>query len=49
MIRIRGLKKRLGAKQVLDGLDLDVETGETIVVMGRSGPGRACSSSTPSG
>ena len=41
MIRIRGLKKRLGAKQVLDGLDLDVETGETIVVMGRSGTGKS--------
>ena len=25
MIRIRGLKKRLGTKQVLDGVDLDVD------------------------
>jgi len=41
MIRIRGLKKRLGAKQVLDGVDLDVETGESIVVMGRSGTGKS--------
>ena len=41
MIRIRGLKKRLGAKQVLDGVDLDVETGESLVVMGRSGTGKS--------
>jgi len=41
MIRIRGLKKRLGAKQVLDGVDLDVQTGESIVVMGRSGTGKS--------
>jgi len=41
MIRIRGLKKRLGRKQVLDGVDLDIEKGETIVVLGRSGSGRS--------
>jgi len=41
MIRIRGLKKRLGRKQVLDGVDLDVEQGETIVVLGRSGTGKS--------
>jgi phospholipid/cholesterol/gamma-HCH transport system ATP-binding protein len=41
MIRIRGLKKRLGNKQVLDGVDLDIATGETVVVMGRSGTGKS--------
>jgi len=41
MIRIRGLKKRLGTKQVLDGVDLDVAAGETVVVMGRSGTGKS--------
>jgi phospholipid/cholesterol/gamma-HCH transport system ATP-binding protein len=41
MIRIRGLRKRLGSKQVLDGVDLEIETGETIVVMGRSGIGKS--------
>ncbi len=41
MIRIRGLKKRLGRKQVLDGVDLDIEKGETIVVLGRSGSGKS--------
>jgi phospholipid/cholesterol/gamma-HCH transport system ATP-binding protein len=41
MIRIRGLKKRLGRKQVLDGLDLDIEKGETVVVLGPSGTGKS--------
>ena len=41
MIRIRGLRKRLGAKQVLDGVDLDIEKGETVVIMGRSGSGKS--------
>ena len=41
MIRVRGLRKRLGAKQVLDGVDLDIEAGETVVVMGRSGSGKS--------
>lgn len=41
MIRIRGLKKRLAGKQVLNGVDLDVEKGGTVVVMGRSGTGKS--------
>ena len=41
MIEIHGLKKRLGSKQVLDGVDLDVRRGETMVVMGRSGTGKS--------
>jgi len=41
MIRIRGLKKKLGSKQVLEGVDLDVHGGENIVVMGRSGTGKS--------
>jgi len=41
MIEVRGLKKRLGNKQVLDGLDLDVEQGETVVVLGPSGTGKS--------
>lgn len=41
MIEIRGLRKRLGAKQVLDGIDLDVATGETVVVIGPSGTGKS--------
>jgi phospholipid/cholesterol/gamma-HCH transport system ATP-binding protein len=41
MITIRGLAKRLGENQVLDGVDLDVPTGKTVVVMGRSGSGKS--------
>ena len=41
MIEIRGLKKKLGRKQVLDGLDLDVRKGETLVVLGPSGTGKS--------
>ncbi|HEY6194348.1 MAG TPA: ABC transporter ATP-binding protein [Candidatus Eisenbacteria bacterium] len=41
MIRIRGLRKKLGVKQVLDGVDLDIPTGCTMVVLGRSGTGKS--------
>jgi phospholipid/cholesterol/gamma-HCH transport system ATP-binding protein len=41
MIRIRGLWKRLGAKQVLSGLDLDIQKGGTTVVLGPSGTGKS--------
>jgi len=41
VIGIRGLGKRFGRKQVLDGLDLDVRTGETLVVLGPSGTGKS--------
>jgi phospholipid/cholesterol/gamma-HCH transport system ATP-binding protein len=41
MIQLRGVSKRLGTKQVLDGLDLDVPTGITMVVLGRSGTGKS--------
>ncbi len=41
MIRLRGLRKKLGRKQVLDGLDLDIPTGITLVIMGRSGTGKS--------
>jgi phospholipid/cholesterol/gamma-HCH transport system ATP-binding protein len=40
-IRIRGLRKAFGRKQVLDGLDLDVAEGESVVVIGGSGTGKS--------
>ncbi len=40
-IRIRGLRKRFGDKQVLDGIDLDVMTGTSMVVIGGSGTGKS--------
>ena len=41
MIRITGLKKTLGNRKVLDGVDLEIQTGESVVVMGRSGTGKS--------
>lgn len=41
MIEIRGLRKSFGTKVVLDGVDLDVRNGETVVVLGPSGTGKS--------
>jgi len=41
MIEIRGLSKSFGSKSVLEGVDLDVESGETVVVLGPSGTGKS--------
>lgn len=40
-ISIRNLYKRLGAQEVLRGVDLDIRSGETLVVIGRSGGGKS--------
>ncbi len=40
-IAVRGLKKSFGGKVVLDGLDLDVGVGESVVVIGGSGTGKS--------
>jgi phospholipid/cholesterol/gamma-HCH transport system ATP-binding protein len=40
-IRVRGLRKAFGPKVVLDGLDLDVGVGESVVVIGGSGTGKS--------
>jgi phospholipid/cholesterol/gamma-HCH transport system ATP-binding protein len=40
-IRIRDLRKRFGAKQVLAGVDLDVAESESVVVIGGSGTGKS--------
>jgi len=41
LIQIRGLTKRFGDQQVLTGIDLDVYTGEIMVIMGGSGCGKS--------
>ena len=41
MIEIRGLEKYFGALQVLKGIDLDVEKGEVLSVIGASGSGKS--------
>ena len=40
-IRVEGLTRRFWRKEVLTGLDLTVETGETVVVLGRNGAGKS--------
>jgi phospholipid/cholesterol/gamma-HCH transport system ATP-binding protein len=40
-IHLQGLKKSFGAKKVLDGLDLDVHAGESVVIIGASGTGKS--------
>ena len=41
MIRVQGLHKSFGRQPVLRGLDLDIATGEIMVVIGRSGGGKS--------
>ena len=41
MIRIQGLRKSFGGQPVLQGVDLDVATGEIMIIIGRSGGGKS--------
>ncbi len=41
MIKIRNLYKSFGDLEVLKGLDLDVEEGEVVVIIGASGSGKS--------
>lgn len=41
MIEIQGLHKSFGSKKVLNGVDLTINDGETIVIVGRSGCGKS--------
>lgn len=40
-ISVRNLKKHFGKKVVLDGVDLDIKKGESLVVIGGSGTGKS--------
>ena len=40
-IELRGVKKRFGSKVVLDGIDLVINPGESLVVIGGSGTGKS--------
>ncbi len=40
-VELRGVKKRFGSKVVLDGLDLTIGRGESLVVIGGSGTGKS--------
>lgn len=41
MIKIIDLKKAFGKKQVLSGVDLDIDSGKITVIIGRSGEGKS--------
>jgi phospholipid/cholesterol/gamma-HCH transport system ATP-binding protein len=41
MIAVRGLVKRIGAEEILCGVDLEVARGETLAIIGRSGGGKS--------
>jgi len=41
ILRIAGLHKSFGAHRVLDGIDLEVQSGEVVVIIGPSGCGKS--------
>ena len=40
-IAFRGVRLKRGGTSVLHGLDLDIEPGETVALVGRSGAGKS--------
>src|SRR5215475_7464378 len=41
MIAVRSLAKKIGQQEILRGVNLEVKTGETLVIIGRSGGGKS--------
>jgi phospholipid/cholesterol/gamma-HCH transport system ATP-binding protein len=41
MIEVRSLTKKIGQQEILCGVDLEVQTGETLAIIGRSGGGKS--------
>ncbi len=41
VVRIQGLRKRFGDNEVLKGIDLEVQRGEVIAIIGKSGSGKS--------
>jgi polar amino acid transport system ATP-binding protein len=41
VIRVEGLRKSFGEREVLRGIDLEVAAGEVVVIIGPSGCGKS--------
>jgi phospholipid/cholesterol/gamma-HCH transport system ATP-binding protein len=41
MIEVRELRKNFGSQRILDGVSFQIETGESVVIIGRSGGGKS--------
>ena len=41
MVAVCSLAKRIGLQEILRGVDLEVQTGETLAIIGRSGGGKS--------
>jgi ABC-type polar amino acid transport system ATPase subunit len=41
LIRLKGIRKSLGGKEILRGIDLDVARGEVLCIIGPSGSGKS--------
>jgi polar amino acid transport system ATP-binding protein len=41
LVALRNISKRYGSHVVLDGVDLDIEPGEVVAIIGRSGSGKS--------
>ncbi len=41
VIEVKGLKKKIGSQVILDGVDLSIRRGETMVIIGQSGEGKS--------
>ena len=41
MIAVRSLLKKIGQQEILRGVDLEVSSGETLAIIGRSGGGKS--------
>ena len=41
MIEVRELKKSFGRQKILDGVNLRIDKGESVVIIGRSGGGKS--------
>jgi phospholipid/cholesterol/gamma-HCH transport system ATP-binding protein len=41
MIEVRDIRKNFGSQRILDGVSFQIETGESVVIIGRSGGGKS--------